>query len=74
MKRLLLFFGIFLLMNPLAFHVFSQVENKITKVVIDAGHGGKDPGAIGANSMEKDIVLSVALKTEKVYCREYRKH
>ena len=65
MKRLLLFFGIFLLMNPLAFHVFSQVENKITKVVIDAGHGGKDPGAIGANSMEKDIVLSVALKTGK---------
>ena len=41
----------------------SQVENKITKVVIDAGHGGKDPGALGKFSMEKDIVLDVALRT-----------
>ena len=39
---------------------FSQVENKITKVVIDAGHGGKDPGALGKSTMEKDIVLDVA--------------
>lgn len=30
-------------------------------VAIDAGHGGKDPGAIGQrNTREKDIVLSVA--------------
>ena len=32
-------------------------------VVIDAGHGGKDPGAVGANSREKNITLAVALKT-----------
>ena len=44
---------------------FSQVENKITKVVIDAGHGGKDPGAVGKFTMEKDIVLDVALRTGK---------
>lgn len=31
-------------------------------VVIDAGHGGKDPGAVGAISKEKDINLKVALK------------
>ncbi len=37
--------------------VFAQKE-KFT-VVIDPGHGGKDPGAIGASSREKDIVLSV---------------
>ena len=31
-------------------------------VVIDAGHGGHDPGAIGKTSKEKNINLSVALK------------
>ena len=34
----------------------------IRKVVIDPGHGGKDPGAVGKKSKEKDIVLSVGLK------------
>lgn len=31
-------------------------------VVIDPGHGGKDPGAVGATSKEKDIVLAVGKK------------
>jgi N-acetylmuramoyl-L-alanine amidase len=31
-------------------------------IVIDPGHGGKDPGAVGSFSYEKDIVLPVALK------------
>lgn len=31
-------------------------------VVIDAGHGGHDPGAMGKNSKEKEIALKIALK------------
>ena len=31
-------------------------------IVIDPGHGGRDPGAIGSFSYEKNIVLPVALK------------
>ena len=43
-----------------------KVNKKEYTVVIDAGHGGKDPGAIGFGKYkEKDIVLSVAKKLEK---------
>ena len=38
-------------------------SDKTWVVVIDAGHGGKDPGALGSKSREKDINLSIALKT-----------
>jgi N-acetylmuramoyl-L-alanine amidase len=31
-------------------------------VVIDAGHGGKDSGSLGAKAMEKDIALKISLK------------
>jgi len=32
-------------------------------VVIDAGHGGRDPGALGSRAKEKNINLAVALRT-----------
>ena len=38
----------------------------IKTVVIDAGHGGKDPGCLGiTTTMEKDIALAIALKLGK---------
>ncbi|BAG83689.1 N-acetylmuramoyl-L-alanine amidase family protein [Candidatus Azobacteroides pseudotrichonymphae] len=42
-------------------------------LVIDAGHGGKDPGAIskGKGSKEKDITLAVALLTGKYITAEH---
>ncbi|HOW30814.1 MAG TPA: N-acetylmuramoyl-L-alanine amidase, partial [Bacteroidales bacterium] len=35
---------------------------KVNTVVIDAGHGGHDTGALGKNSREKDITLAIALQ------------
>ncbi|MDR3350617.1 MAG: N-acetylmuramoyl-L-alanine amidase [Prevotellaceae bacterium] len=35
---------------------------QIRKVVIDAGHGGVDPGVTGKQLKEKDVVLDIALK------------
>jgi N-acetylmuramoyl-L-alanine amidase len=43
------------------FPAISVAQKKFT-IVIDAGHGGKDPGAKGLFSFEKNINLSVALK------------
>jgi len=41
-------------------------KGRIRTIVLDPGHGGKDPGAIGVKSLqEKDIVLAVALKLKK---------
>jgi N-acetylmuramoyl-L-alanine amidase len=38
----------------------------IKKIVIDPGHGGKDPGTCSSNGLkEKDIVLDVALRVAK---------
>jgi N-acetylmuramoyl-L-alanine amidase len=35
-------------------------------VVIDAGHGGLDPGASGGTTLEKDVNLNIALKLDKL--------
>ena len=40
-------------------------------VVIDAGHGGKDPGAVGRFSYEKDLNLALALRTGEILKAQY---
>ncbi|MDY6853525.1 MAG: N-acetylmuramoyl-L-alanine amidase [Thermodesulfobacteriota bacterium] len=44
-----------------------QLSLGIGKIVIDPGHGGRDPGAIGPTGLkEKDVVLNIAKKLESV--------
>ncbi len=46
--------------------VRSRTDYEINTIIIDAGHGGKDPGGIGYRGLkEKDIVLGVARELEK---------
>ena len=62
MKRFNLFFVLLTLMFLYSLGNVAPNIIKIKKVVIDAGHGGDDPGAVGKNSKEKNIALAVALK------------
>ena len=41
---------------------FRPVEFKLQTIVIDPGHGGKDPGTMGKKSKEKDVALKISLK------------
>lgn len=63
-RRYILYIGICLglLVSPFC---TGSAEAKDFVVVIDAGHGGHDPGAIGKISKEKNINLNVALKLGK---------
>jgi len=45
------------------YSVEAHSQNLVDRIVIDPGHGGKDPGASGKHSREKDIVLAIAIKT-----------
>ncbi len=55
-----------ILLNVNLFAKTPSRNGKIRIVVIDAGHGGHDPGAIGKKLKEKDIVLTLALKLGKL--------
>ena len=41
-------------------------QYRLQTIVIDAGHGGKDPGARGKFSWEKDIALSISLELGRI--------
>jgi N-acetylmuramoyl-L-alanine amidase len=60
LKSILLFFSCFFLVQSMA--QSSEELPTIKTVVIDAGHGGKDPGCHGASAHEKHVCLSMALK------------
>jgi N-acetylmuramoyl-L-alanine amidase len=68
-------YQVFILDNPVRFVIDVYGEGRTSKmdmqlpkrrVVIDPGHGGHDPGAVGPNGLfEKDVVLDIALKLKK---------
>ncbi len=62
MKRKIIIFGILSVLLLYAFPLHADRHGFVRKVVIDPGHGGRDPGAVGAIAKEKDIVLAISLK------------
>ena len=68
------FKNIFLVLMLLTFfnsNIFSQEKDKVRCVVIDAGHGGEDPGTVGKRVKEKEVNLDVALRLGKLISDNY---
>ncbi|MCG9899868.1 MAG: N-acetylmuramoyl-L-alanine amidase [Hydrotalea sp.] len=76
MKMLRFFF--FTLVGLMALEGLANGENDpkkqprqgVRRIVIDAGHGGSDPGARGRYSTEKDICLAISLRLEQMLKQE----
>lgn len=71
-KKLNIFIGLVLL-QALVVSVFCSFytpkddpKRKVKVIVIDPGHGGKDPGCNGVSCKEKEVALAVALKFGKL--------
>lgn len=65
------FFFLFLVLFAMNRTSGQTNPGQIHCICIDAGHGGKDPGALGLKSKEKDIVLNLALKVGKLIKANY---
>ena len=52
------------------FSIARQLGLGVSRIVIDPGHGGKDPGASGSKTTEAAVVLDVALRVEKILAAE----
>jgi N-acetylmuramoyl-L-alanine amidase len=52
------------------FSLARQLGLGVSRIVIDPGHGGHDPGTLGGRTSEAEIVLDVALRLEKLLARE----
>ena len=50
--------------------IYGPDDPALPLVVIDAGHGGRDPGAVGAGIREKDITLGLALRLRDELVRQ----
>ncbi len=68
-----LLFKILLITIFLSFFNISNAQGfgGLKTVVIDAGHGGKDPGCRGSHTREKDVTLAIALRLGKMIEQSY---
>jgi N-acetylmuramoyl-L-alanine amidase len=52
------------------FSMARQLGLRVGRIVVDAGHGGRDPGAQGPGYTEANLTLDIALRLEKLLAKE----
>lgn len=57
---------LFLLVITITFSSWIQKPTKTFTICIDAGHGGKDPGAMGKKTTESKLVLAMSLELGRI--------
>ena len=65
MRNLIVPISLLVLTVLSAFQPFYGEKLKPVKIVIDAGHGGRDPGTVGSYTKEKDIVFKISMQVGK---------
>lgn len=73
--RILKYFSVLIIFFITTVSAFGDTDGRRFTLVIDAGHGGKDSGAVGRFSKEKNINLKVALafgRLVEAYCPDVR--
>ena len=56
--------------NPIVSEFSMKPMEPSPAVIIDAGHGGWEPGAMNGSIQEKDITLAIALQVEKILIKK----
>ncbi|MEG0721327.1 MAG: N-acetylmuramoyl-L-alanine amidase, partial [Lachnospiraceae bacterium] len=69
MMALLLLVGVLIVSQKLSQYVSGEkviAKKEEYRVIVDAGHGGEDPGKVGVNDcLEKDLNLKIAKKVQE---------
>jgi N-acetylmuramoyl-L-alanine amidase len=66
-KKIIILVSTFVfLLSLLSFSPLNPAKNSLSRIVIDAGHGGDDPGCRGSFSREKDVALNVATQLKSI--------
>jgi len=66
--KLFVFFACYLFLFSVNQHVFAQ--KKQYTIVLDAGHGGNDPGNVGNGYREKNIALKTTLEVGRILSKQ----
>jgi N-acetylmuramoyl-L-alanine amidase len=52
------------------YSIARQLGLRVGRIVIDPGHGGRDPGALSSDGSEASVTLDIALRLEKLLAKE----